>query len=132
MNQGHTGSGRDMKPGNDGRIPVRSTEDPAGVDDLGLPADARPDGTRAASEVRPDPERTQANDNEPVRTGTVPLEENQQHPSDPLKPGEADEYGTRLEKLIAYIEPPGHEVKDDDIFDPGHMTPGAPPVDNRS
>jgi len=64
--------------------------------------------------------------------GRVPLEENQKRPSDPLKPGEEDEYGTRLEKALSKIEPPGREVPDEDMRDPGQMTPGAPPVDNRS
>jgi hypothetical protein len=64
--------------------------------------------------------------------GRVPLEENQRRPSDPLKPGEEDEYGTRLEKAASKIVPPSNEISDEDIFDPGRMTPGAPPVDNRS
>ncbi|HEY4541724.1 MAG TPA: hypothetical protein VIG66_05045 [Noviherbaspirillum sp.] len=100
--------------------------------------DSRPDFQRGVKAdgrtgaMPPDPEITQANDNRPVSQGTVPLEENQRHPSDPLKPGEDDEYGTRLEKALSKVEPAGREVKDEDIMDPGHMTPGTRHVDNRS
>jgi hypothetical protein len=37
-----------------------------------------------------------------------------------------------LDRLAKKIDPPGQEVDDQDILDPGRMTPGAPPVDNRT
>jgi hypothetical protein len=37
-----------------------------------------------------------------------------------------------LEGLARAIDPPGSEVGDKELKDPGRMTPGAPPVDNRS
>jgi hypothetical protein len=37
-----------------------------------------------------------------------------------------------LEDLARAIDPPGREVSDEELKDPGRMTPGAPPVDNRS
>lgn len=114
MNQTQSGSRQTMKTGKpDLRHAPREDE-------------AR-DGTRAADAVGPTD--TAAHEE---AVGRVPLEESQKHPTDPLKPGEEDEYGTRLEKALSKIEPPGREVPDKDIFDPGSMTPGAPPADNRS
>jgi hypothetical protein len=132
MNQTQNGPERAMKQGKGERFGPRTSDDLAATDDIGMPEDARPEGARTPRGVRPDPARTQENDNQPESRGTVPLEQNQQHPTDPLKPGEADEYGTRLEKAVSKIVPPSHEVKDEDIMDPGHQTPQAPPVDNRS
>ncbi|HEY0844965.1 MAG TPA: hypothetical protein VGE12_06335 [Noviherbaspirillum sp.] len=43
-----------------------------------------------------------------------------------------DEDNTGLERIASKIAPPGHEVSDEDLKDPGRMTPGAPPTDNRS
>lgn len=43
-----------------------------------------------------------------------------------------DRQDSKLERLVKHIEPPGHDVTDDDLKDPGRMTPGAPPTDNRS
>jgi hypothetical protein len=37
-----------------------------------------------------------------------------------------------LEDLARKIDPPSREVSDTALKDPGRMTPGAPPVDNRS
>jgi hypothetical protein len=39
---------------------------------------------------------------------------------------------TALERLAKHVDPPGREVSDEDLKNPGQMTPGAPPVDNRS
>lgn len=39
---------------------------------------------------------------------------------------------TRLENIASKIDPPGRDVSDEDLKDPGRMTPGAPPTDNRS
>lgn len=111
---------------------TRTVDDPLGIDDTGLPADTRPDDARAPHKIDPDPVGPADTAAHQDAAGRVPLEENQRHPSDPLKPGEEDEYGTRLEKLVSKVEPPGREVSDEDILDPGRMTPGAPPVDNRS
>lgn len=132
LNKGQDPVRRPMQVGKGDSSQTRTTDDPLGIDDIGLPADMHPDQARAPERVRPDPAMTGGVDNESVTQGTVPLEENQRHPSDPLKPGEDDEYGTRLEKLASKIVPPSHEVKDEDIMDPGRQTPGAPPVDNRS
>lgn len=43
-----------------------------------------------------------------------------------------DRQDSKLERLVKHIEPPGREVTDDDLKDPGRMTPGATPTDNRS
>jgi hypothetical protein len=45
---------------------------------------------------------------------------------------EPDEQDTKLERIVKKIVPPSHEVTDDDLKDPGGMTPDAPPTDNRS
>lgn len=37
-----------------------------------------------------------------------------------------------LERLAKLIDPPGREVPDEDLKDPGRMTPGQNRVDNRS
>lgn len=132
MNYPQSGPERAMKKGKGDRYGARTDEDFAASDDIGMPEDLASENARKPQEVRPDPQRTKANDNQPETKGTVPIEQNQQHPTDPLKPGEADEYGTRLEKAVSKIVPPSHEVKDEDIMDPGRMTPQAPPVDNRS
>ncbi len=106
MNQTQRGGQRTMTAG-------KPSSDAAGTP----VSDAVPPGNTAAHEEA---------------VGRVPPEENRKHPSDPLKPGDEDEYGTRLEKVLSKIEPPGREVPDHDITDPGSMTPDAPPVDNRS
>jgi hypothetical protein len=43
-----------------------------------------------------------------------------------------DEHDSKLERIVKQIVPPSHEVTDDDLKDPGRMTPAAPPTDNRS
>jgi len=43
-----------------------------------------------------------------------------------------DSKDSKLERLAKQIDPPGRDVTDDDLKDPGRMTPGAPPTDNRS
>jgi len=43
-----------------------------------------------------------------------------------------DKDDSKLERIAKIVDPPGRDVKDDDLNDPGRMTPGAPPVDNRS
>jgi hypothetical protein len=37
-----------------------------------------------------------------------------------------------LERMAKTIAPPSHEVSDDELKDPGKMTPGAPPTKNKS
>lgn len=49
----------------------------------------------------------------------------------PAKPSPKQDKG-RLEKLAEHIDPPGREIPDRDLKDPGRMTPKAPPTDNRS
>ena len=39
---------------------------------------------------------------------------------------------SRLEKIAQAIDPSGREISNQDLSDPGRMTPGAPPTDNRS
>lgn len=129
MNQGQSNRGTTMKPGNTDPTRVRTKDRPLGTDDIGLPEDTRPDDARPLNDIRPDSPEAMARRNDP---GQLSPEESRRHPSDPSRPSEDDEYATRLEKVVSKIEPPGHEVKDEDILDPGHMTPGAPPVDNRS
>jgi hypothetical protein len=43
-----------------------------------------------------------------------------------------DREDSKLERIVKHIEPPGREATDDDLKDPGRMTPGATPTDNRS
>jgi len=43
-----------------------------------------------------------------------------------------DRQDSKLERMARQIDPPGHEVSDKDLEDPGRMTPGSPPTDNRS
>lgn len=43
-----------------------------------------------------------------------------------------DKQEGKLEQLAKAIDPPGREVDERDLKDPGRMTPDAPPVDNRS
>jgi hypothetical protein len=50
----------------------------------------------------------------------------------PANPENVKEGDGTLERLAKVIDPPGNEVDGQDLNDPGRMTPGAPPVDNRS
>jgi hypothetical protein len=43
-----------------------------------------------------------------------------------------DRHDSKLERVVKQVEPPGREVTDDDLKDPGRMTPGSVPTDNRS
>jgi hypothetical protein len=43
-----------------------------------------------------------------------------------------DRPDSKLERLVKHIEPPGRDVTDDDLKDPGRMTPKSTPTDNRS
>ena len=43
-----------------------------------------------------------------------------------------DRHDNMLERAAKHIDPPGRDVTDDDLKDPGRMTPAAPPADNRS
>jgi hypothetical protein len=43
-----------------------------------------------------------------------------------------DKHDNLLEKIVKHLEPPGRDVTDDDLRDPGRMTPNDKPVDNRS
>jgi hypothetical protein len=52
---------------------------------------------------------------------------NKLQPNTGVKEGHAP-----LEELAKKVDPPGREVSDDELKDPGRMTTGAPPVDNRS
>lgn len=45
---------------------------------------------------------------------------------------EPDKKDSTVERIVKKVEPPGRDVTDDDLRDPGRMTPGAPPTDNRS
>lgn len=44
----------------------------------------------------------------------------------------SDREGGKLERAVKHVEPPGREVTDDELKDPGRMTPGATPTENRS
>jgi hypothetical protein len=46
------------------------------------------------------------------------------------KPPDKDD--GKLERLAKKIDPPGKEPTDEDLRDPGSMTPDAQPTDNRS
>jgi hypothetical protein len=48
-------------------------------------------------------------------------------PPDQPQPGD-----NAVERAARKIVPPSTEVSDDELKDPGRMTPGAPPADNRS
>lgn len=43
-----------------------------------------------------------------------------------------DQKDSKLERVAKQIVPPSQEVSNDDLKDPGRMTPAAPPTDNRS
>lgn len=43
-----------------------------------------------------------------------------------------DKHDSELEKLAKQVDPPGRETSDDDLRDPGNMTPDATPTRNRS
>lgn len=43
-----------------------------------------------------------------------------------------DRQDSKLERVVKHIEPPGRDVTDDDLKDPGRMTPASTPTDNRS
>lgn len=45
---------------------------------------------------------------------------------------ESDKHDGKLERAARKIDPPGREQTDDDLRDPGSMTPEATPTDNRS
>jgi len=45
---------------------------------------------------------------------------------------EPDREDSTLERLVKHIVPPGRDVTDDDLKDPGRMTPDARPTDNRT
>lgn len=49
----------------------------------------------------------------------------------PNKP-EPDLAKTKLGELARKIDPPSREIPDQDLKDPGRMTPSAPSTDNRS
>lgn len=57
---------------------------------------------------------------------TIPLPKQK-----PVKPNTKPEKG-RLEKFAEQVDPPGREILDSDLKDPGRMTANAPPTDNRS
>jgi hypothetical protein len=57
------------------------------------------------------------------------MEENRKAAPNPDKHDKDDSI---LERAARKIAPPSNEVSDDDLKDPGRMTPGAPPTDNRS
>ncbi len=59
--------------------------------------------------------------NDPQRSDTERLDTENVKPSD-----------GKLERIAKTIAPPSNEVDGQDLNDPGRMTPGAPPVDNRS
>jgi hypothetical protein len=43
-----------------------------------------------------------------------------------------DPKDSKLERIAEQIVPPSQEISDDDLKDPGKMTPAATPTDNRS
>lgn len=43
-----------------------------------------------------------------------------------------DPKDSKLERIAKQIVPPSQDVTNDDLKDPGRMTPAAPPTDNRS
>lgn len=45
---------------------------------------------------------------------------------------EPDQKDSALERAAKKIDPPGRDATDDDLRDPGRMTPDTPPADNRS
>lgn len=62
------------------------------------------------------------------------MQDKQPLPKHPLRPGTENlkPGDGKLEHIAKTIDPPGNEVDGQDLNDPGRMTPGAPPVDNRS
>lgn len=144
------------------RLGVRTARNPIGIDDIGLPADVRPDGAREPNDIRPDSVRTQErkddtqshggpdmSTNQDIRTNHESRTPQPQHRTDEERrldqradhqtspesdqpSDQVEDEKTAVEHLMSEIVPPSQEVSDDDIMDPGRMTPKAPPVDNRS
>ena len=99
------------------------TEDAAfGTDDLGLPEDIA-----AENAVRPDDIVPQ-----PVQACAEPEPERGARPGGERRPAEAEQREGRMERLVRKAEPTGHRIRDDELRDPGAMTPDSPPTDNRS
>jgi hypothetical protein len=48
------------------------------------------------------------------------------------EPGRKDDKDSKLERIAEQIVPPSQEISDEDLKDPGRMTPKAPPTDNRT
>lgn len=46
--------------------------------------------------------------------------------------GRPDKDEGKLERMAKKIDPPGEETTNEDLRDPGSMTPDATPTDNRS
>lgn len=133
MNHAHNGPDRAMNTGKAPSATVRTKDDPLGIDDIGLPEEARTHDARNPGEVRPEPAAVQGGADPkraPDEDGSV--DRNGKRSAAQTKVGTVDPALDKAEKAARVIDPPGHEVKDEDILDPGRMTPGAPPVDNRS
>jgi hypothetical protein len=99
------------------------TEDAAfGTDDIGLPEDIAADNAVRPDDIAP----------EPVRAGAEPAPEQEARPDDDSRPDEPERREGRMERLVRKAEPTGHRISDDELRDPGRMTPDSPPTDNRS
>lgn len=113
----------------------RTAENSIGIDDIGLPSQTEAENARPPFEIQPEPGRS--SEEHVTETEESSAEYHEEEPTGTTGTGTTpeppeEEEKTGLEKAISKVVPPSHEVKDDDILDPGHMTPGAPPVDNRS
>jgi hypothetical protein len=56
----------------------------------------------------------------------------QQRPLPPADTSQPRPEDTALERIARKIVPPSTEVDDEDLKNPGRMTPKSPPTDNRS
>jgi len=116
---------------------ARTKDDALGIDDIGLPEDIKPDNGRPPGQINPGPDQernassTTWPEQAPVAQGNSARNPKSDRDAQDAheKPSQHD---SKLERIVRKIEPTGHEIRDDDLRDPGTMTPDAPPTDNRS
>jgi hypothetical protein len=64
-------------------------------------------------------------------TGGMSMTANQKQDDRKLH-GKQDKDDGKLERMAKKIDPPGKETTNEDLRDPGSMTPDTTPTDNRS
>jgi hypothetical protein len=108
------------------RTKVRTAHNPIGIDDIGLPTDSPAENARHPANIDPAPTQDEDAPSYPHKG----KDEKRRMPAPSPTPEEEDK--TAVEKVMSDIVPASNELTDEDIMNPGRMTPDAPPVDNRS